>query len=63
MRLNVTYQGHRIGQILDVKGTHYFEYDVLFMRQPLPLSPLNLPVQRGVTEHRDGTFAGLPGLI
>ena len=63
MRLNVAYQGHRIGQILDVKGTHYFEYDVLFMRQPLPLSPLNLPVQRGVTEHRDGTFAGLPGLI
>ncbi|CAA6691288.1 MULTISPECIES: type II toxin-antitoxin system HipA family toxin [unclassified Lentimonas] len=63
MRLNVAYHGQRIGQILDVKGTHYFEYDVLFMRQPLPLSPLHLPVQRGVTEHRDGTFAGLPGLI
>lgn len=63
MRLNVAYKGQRVGQILDTGGTHYFEYDVLFIRHPLPLSPLSLPVERGVTEHSDAKFAGLPGLI
>lgn len=63
VRLNVNYKGRRVGQILEAEGTHYFEYDVQFIRTPLPLSPLRLPVQRGVTTHRDERFAGLPGLL
>lgn len=42
---------------------HYFEYDVSFIHAPLPLSPLDLPVKRGVTMHNNESFAGLPGLI
>ncbi|MGJ8640493.1 MAG: type II toxin-antitoxin system HipA family toxin [Opitutaceae bacterium] len=63
MRLNVNYNGQRIGQILEKNGIHYFEYDIFFVQNPLPLSPLLLPVERGVTVHDNATFAGLPGLI
>ncbi len=34
-----------------------------FIHSPLPLSPLQLPVKRGVTVHDDECFAGLPGLL
>lgn len=63
MRLNVNYKGKRVGQLLATGGKHYFEYDVRFIRLALPLSPLQLPVKRGVTVHDDACFAGLPGLI
>ena len=63
MRLNVNYNGQRIGQVLEKNGIHYFEYDIFFIQAPLPLSPLQLPVERGVTIHDDARLAALPGLI
>lgn len=63
MRLNVNYRGQRVGQILEAQGKHYFEYDVEFIHAPLPLSPLQLPVKRGVTVYENERFAGLPGLL
>ena len=63
MRLNIHYKGHRVGQILEAKGRNYFEYDVEFIHSRLELSPLNLPLKRGVTAHENERFAGLPGLI
>lgn len=63
MRLNVNYKGKRVGQILEAQGKHYFEYDVQFIHSALPLSPMQLPVERGVTVHEDERFAGLPGLL
>jgi serine/threonine-protein kinase HipA len=63
MRLNVMHGGRRIGQLLERSGRHFFEYDIAFIRDPLPLSPIHMPVRRGVFEHRNGNFLGLPGLI
>ncbi|MEM1221616.1 MAG: HipA N-terminal domain-containing protein, partial [Verrucomicrobiota bacterium] len=63
MRLDVLYQDQRIGQLLGKEGRHYFEYDREFIADPKPLSPQHLPVQKGVFEHRDGKFLGLPGLF
>ncbi len=63
MRLNVNYNGQRIGQILSKNGISYFEFDIRFIHSALPLSPLNLPVRRGVTIHEKKFLAGLPGLI
>jgi len=63
MRLNVMMDGHRVGQLLDKGGRHYFEYDVEFIAAPLPLSPYYLPVRRGVFENPDAAFLGLPGLF
>ncbi|TVP75577.1 MAG: hypothetical protein EA353_13580 [Puniceicoccaceae bacterium] len=63
MRLNVHYGDRRVGQIMEQDGVHYFQYDVRFIREPLPLSPLELPVLPGVTRHERRMFAGLPGLI
>ncbi|NBB78267.1 MAG: hypothetical protein GVY36_02305 [Verrucomicrobia bacterium] len=63
MRLNVNYGGRRVGQILEKEGVHFFQYDVRFISDPLPLSPLELPVTRAVTRHERRAFAGLPGLI
>lgn len=63
MRLNVLYEGRRVGQLLDRSGRHFFEYDVSFIADPVPLSPIHLPVRRGVFEHPDGAFLGLPGLF
>ncbi|WP_169305317.1 type II toxin-antitoxin system HipA family toxin [Coraliomargarita akajimensis] len=55
--------GRRVGQLLAQDGIHYFEYDVLFQRSPLPISPLMLPVTAGVSEHRKGHLLSLPGVI
>ena len=62
-RLNVL-MGHRIvGQLLAQEGAHYFSFDESFIKAPLPLSPYKLPVTPGVSEHREGYFLTLPGLI
>ncbi|MEM8867314.1 MAG: type II toxin-antitoxin system HipA family toxin [Verrucomicrobiota bacterium] len=63
MRLNVHYEGRRVGQLLERTGRHYFEYDREFIADSLPLSPQYLPVRRGVFENTDGHFLGLPGLF
>jgi serine/threonine-protein kinase HipA len=62
-RLNVMMGERRVGQLLYDRGKHFFEYDILFLRDPLPISPFKLPVQRGVTEHAKGTFHALPGVF
>lgn len=63
MRLNVLWQGRRVGQILHREGRHYFEYDVAFIADPVELSPVHLPVRRGVFSYSDGALLGLPGLF
>jgi serine/threonine-protein kinase HipA len=62
-RLNVMMGDRRVGQLLADKGKHYFEYDLLFIREGLPISPFKLPVDRGVTEHSNGVFHSLPGVF
>lgn len=62
-RLNVIFAGQRIGQLLAADGIHYFEYDVRYLRQALPLSPFKLPPLPGASAHRHAHFYNLPGLI
>lgn len=52
-----------VGQLLAQGGTHYFSFDKEFLQAPLPLSPYKLPAVPGVSEHREGYFLTLPGLI
>lgn len=63
MRLNVQLGGRRVGQLLAKDGRHFFQYDVLFQRDPLPISPFMLPVTSEVTEHKDIHFHSLPCVI
>lgn len=62
-RLNVLLGDRAVGQLLAQGGAHYFTFDENFLRTPLPLSPYNLPAVPGVSEHREGHFLTLPGLI
>ena len=61
-RIKVKYGKHLVGELLARDGVHYFSYDREFLRNPLPLSPYDLPPIQGVTEHRNGYFFTLPGL-
>lgn len=62
-RLNVVYQGERVGQLLDSGSGIYFEYDVIFLRRGLELSPFNLPSRKGVFGPFPSFLRGLPGLV
>jgi len=61
-RLNVYFHARRVGELLAQNGIHYFSYDAGWLKDPLPLSPYELPAAPGVTEHRKGCFLTLPGL-
>jgi len=63
IKLNVMLDDRRVGQLMERGGCHYFEYDVRFMAEGVELSPFNLPLLRGVTEHKNATFSTLPGLL
>ena len=48
------------------RGIAYFEYEPNFVRNPLPVSPIKMPVTKGVysfAENRNNCFRGLPGFI
>lgn len=62
-RLKVLMGDRIVGQLLAQEGAHYFSFDESFIKAPLPLSPYKLPVAPGVSEHREGYFLTLPGLI
>jgi len=62
-RLNVMMGGRRVGQLLSDRGRHFFEYDLLFVNDPLPISPFRLKVERKVSEHRIGALHTLPGVF
>lgn len=50
----------------DSQGLAYFEYEPSFIRNSLPISPLKMPVAKGVfsfAENRNNCFRGLPGLV
>lgn len=61
-RLHIFYQRRLVGELLAQDGIHYFSYDADWLKDPLPLSPYELPAAPGVTEHRKGCFLTLPGL-
>lgn len=63
MRVNVNCNGQRVGQIQPFKGSHFFEYDVRFLRTGLELSPFTLPLSTGASKHSDLAFQSLPPLI
>jgi serine/threonine-protein kinase HipA len=62
-RLNVLMGDQTVGQLLAQGGAHYFSFDEDFLKAPLPLSPYKLPASPGVSEHREGYFLTLPGLM
>lgn len=62
-RLNVLMGDRLVGQLLAQGGAHYFSFSEDFLAAPLPLSPYQLPVVTGTSEHRNGHFLTLPGLI
>ena len=66
--VNVHLWGKPVGALSwdDSRGVAYFEYEPTFIRNPLPVSPLKMPVANGVfsfTENMNNCFRGLPGLI
>ncbi|MGB0369985.1 MAG: type II toxin-antitoxin system HipA family toxin [Opitutales bacterium] len=63
LRLNVLYQGQRIGQIAETDRGIYFQYDVLFLREKHELSPLNLGLSREVYGPFDWAGNTIPGLF
>ena len=62
-RLNVIYAGERVGQFLETDKGIFFEYDVLFLRKGLELSPFHLPSRKGVFGPFPTFLNRLPGLF
>lgn len=52
-----------VGTLAEERGRIYFEYDPAFLASGLNLSPLRLPFEGGLFEHRDHAFGPLPGLF
>jgi len=52
-----------VGTLAEHEHRIYFEYDRLFLEDPLWLSPFKLPPQPGLHEHRDLSFGPLFGLF
>lgn len=61
----LTMPGERrvVGQLAEADRRIYFEYDPVFLRNPLWLSPFKLPPEPGLHEHRDLSFGPLFGLF
>lgn len=54
---------HRVGRLALKDGDVLFEYDPEFLRSGLEISPLRLPLQRGLIVGDRRTFDGLPGVF
>lgn len=52
-----------VGRLAIKSGRIYFEYDAVFARSNIQLSPYRLPLQEGVIENTDTTFDGLFGVF
>jgi serine/threonine-protein kinase HipA len=52
-----------VGILAEERGRVYFEYAADFLATGLNLSPLRLPFEPGLFEHRDREFGPLPGLF
>ena len=52
-----------VGQLAEVEGRIYFEYDAAFLKNGIELSPYKLPLKPGVQECEDILFEGLYGLF
>lgn len=52
-----------VGELADVDGRIFYEFDPTFFDRKLNPSPFKLPVRPGLIEHVDRTFGPLPGLI
>src|SRR4051794_34524119 len=54
-----------VGQLAETgpRPALVFEYDPVFLRDPLWLSPFKLPPQSGLIEHRDLAFGPIFGLF
>ncbi len=52
-----------VGTLAEDRGRGYFEYEPGFLATGLNLSPLRLPFQEGLFEHKDHAFGPLPGLF
>jgi len=61
-RARVYYEKRLVGELLAQDGIHYFSYDADWLKDPLPLSPYQLPANPGVTSHNEGHFLTLPSL-
>jgi serine/threonine-protein kinase HipA len=65
--LNVFYSGEKqkclVGQLAYKNNQIWFEYDSNFISKNLQLSPLKLPLQKGVFSGKDSPFSGLFGLF
>lgn len=63
MRLEVRYNGQPVGILNDDTGSMLFQYDEVFIRSGLELSPLYLPLQQGVVDLKGPFEGGLAGLF
>ncbi len=52
-----------VGALAEDRGRSYFEYEPRFLASGLNLSPLRLPFEGGLFEHKDHAFGPLPGLF
>lgn len=52
-----------VGRLAIRNNQIYFEYDADFLKHNLSLSPLRLPLERGLKTFDRGLFEGLPGLF
>ena len=61
-RLDVRYQGQKVGTLAEARGGIFFQYDALFVASGHELSPLNLPLGSGLRS-RGTSGMWLPGLF
>jgi serine/threonine-protein kinase HipA len=61
-RLDVSYQGQKVGTLAEARGGIFFEYDAVFITTGHELSPLNLPLGSGLRS-RGVSGMWLPGLF
>ena len=63
MRISVNYGETSVGRLNDDTGPLLFQYDNDFLARKIELSPLYLPLQRGVIETQSPFEGQLPGLF
>lgn len=61
-RVRVRYKDRLVGELLAKDGGHYFKYDEVFLDEPLPLSPYQLPPTPEVIPNKSGLFLTLPSM-
>jgi serine/threonine-protein kinase HipA len=62
-RIEVNYQGLRVGTLAEARGGIFFEYDPGFIASGHELSPLNLPLGTGLRTRDSSPTMRLPGLF